>query len=123
MYLTRQHSTPQAAEQANESCAEQEQRRRFGRSYRRILDGQEIFTGAHVWLARYLCAKIRLIQAEIAIHLTHVVVGYVIDGEQARLASRQGHESAVVLVDDRVGETIGGVAGSGKAGGTPRRSY
>jgi hypothetical protein len=48
MYLTPQHSTPQAAEQADESCAEQEQRRRFGRSYRRILDGQEIFTGAHV---------------------------------------------------------------------------
>ena len=92
MYLTRQHSTPQAAEQANESCAEQEQRRRFGRSYRRILDGQEIFTGAHVWLARCLCAKIRLIQAEIALHLTHVAVG---------------------------GETIGRVAGSGKAGGTP----
>jgi len=86
MYLTPQHSTPQAAEQADESCAEQEQRRRFGRSYRGILDGQEIFTGAHV-LARYLCAKIRLIQAETAVHLTHVAVGYVIDGEQARLAS------------------------------------
>jgi hypothetical protein len=53
MYLKPQHSTPQAAEQANESYAEQEQRRRFGRSYRCILHGQEIFTGAHVWLARY----------------------------------------------------------------------
>jgi hypothetical protein len=61
-----------------------------------------------------------LIPAEIAIQLTHVAVGYVIDGEQARLAS-QGHESAVVLVDDRVGETIGSVTGCGKAGGTPAK--